>query len=114
MTKIIGLFNIDKNKDWEKIAGYLFYTFLLIYASFLLILCYKLSIWEDEAYSLHTTAYSLSEVIGLSYNFEGQPPAYFIILALWRKIDDGIFFARLLSVLFIFLSAFVLNKVLQL
>jgi len=103
-----------KNLNWQRIDSYLFYTFLLIYATYLFFLCYKLNIWEDEAYSLSTSANSLSKVINLSYYFEGQPPGYFIILSLWRKINDGIFFARLLSVLFILLSAFVLNKLLKL
>ena len=57
---------------------------------------------------------NLNEVIRLSYDFEGQPPAYFVILSLWRKIDGGIFFARFLSIVFTFLSAFFLYKILRL
>jgi hypothetical protein len=79
----------------------IFYGFITIYSCFLIFLAYKLNIWEDEAYSLHTSANNLANVISQAYNFEGQPPFYFILLALWRKIDSGIFFARLFSLLFI-------------
>lgn len=89
----------------------IFYSFLLVYASLLIYLCNKLVIWDDESYSLSTTANPLSKVLKLSYFFEGQPPVYFLLLSLWRKINDGIFFARLLSIIFTFLSAFFLNKV---
>jgi len=73
-----------------------------------------LSIQIDEAFSLNTSANSLIKVLRLSYNFEGQPPVYFMVLALWRKINDGIFFARLLSAIFTLLSAVGLEKVLRL
>lgn len=79
----------------------------------MLFLCNKLIIWEDEAYSLNTSFNNLYRVINLSYNFEGQPPLYFLILSLWRKINDGIFFSRLLSLIFTLLSAVVLNKLLK-
>ena len=105
---------IPENIKWEKINTYLFYLFILLYVFFLLFLCNKLNIWEDETYSLNTSANSLSKVISLSYHFEEQPPFYFVLLTLWRKINDGIFFARLLSVIFTLLSAFVLNKLLRL
>jgi uncharacterized membrane protein len=68
----------------------------------------------DEAFSLNTTGNNLLKVINLSYYFEGQPPFYFIILTFWRKINDGVFFARLLSVIFTLFSAVVLNKLLKL
>ena len=98
----------------HKSKQYFFWGFIFIYALFLLFLCNEMSIWVDEAYTLNTTANSLSKVVHLSYQFEGQPPVYFVILALWRKFNNGIFFARSLSVLFTFLSAYVLNKLLKL
>jgi len=95
----------------KKNTNALFFLLLTIYTIYMLFLCQKLSIWQDEAYSLSTTANSFSKVIYLSYHFEGQPPMYFIILTMWRKINDGIFFARLLSLIFTFISAFVLNRI---
>jgi len=84
----------------------LFYAFLFFYTGVMLWLCNQLNIWMDEAYTLDTTSakYNLSLVIKQSYYFESQPPVYFIILSLWRKINDGVFFARLFSVINIGLS----------
>lgn len=91
-----------------------FSLFLLIYSSYLIFLSYKLGLSYDEPFSLTTTANKLSKVISLSYDFEGQPPVYFILLSLWRKINGGIFFARLLSLIFTYFSAFFLYKVTRL
>ena len=67
-------------------------------------------IWEDEAYSLHTSSHNLAEVVRLSYNFEGQPAFYFVLLSIWRLINPSIFFARLLSIVFIGGSAYFFKK----
>jgi hypothetical protein len=91
-----------------------FYLFCFIYVSFLIYLSNKLTIWDDESCSLSTTANHLSKVLHLSYSFEGQPPVYFILLAIWRKINDGILFSRLLSISFTLLSACVLDKTVKL
>lgn len=72
-----------------------------------------MNIWEDEAYTLNTTSGNLSEVISESYGFEGQPPAYFILLSFWRLIHPGIFTARLFSVLCIGLTVYVLIRILS-
>lgn len=90
---------------------FIFYGFLLVYAIVLLFLCKELNIWEDEAYSLQTTSNSLPEVLKLSYNFEAQPPAYFILLTLWRGINQGIFFARLFSMFCIGIAAYYIYKI---
>ena len=86
MKSIYSYGNLFKRFDSQKNGQFLFYIFLLIYASFLVFLCNKLNIWEDEAYSLSTSANKLYKVVSLSYYFEGQPPVYFIILSFWRKI----------------------------
>lgn len=92
----------------------LFYLFISIYSFLLLFLAYSINIWEDEAYTLNTTSNNLGNVISESYGFEGQPPFYFILLAIWRLISPGIFFARLFSILFIGLSAYVLYRIVPL
>lgn len=91
----------------------LFYGFLCFYVAIMLFLCQKLIIEEDEAYSLTTTSFSFSKIVHLSYFFEGQPPIYFLILSLWRNINESIFFARLLSVIFSLFSAFALHKLIE-
>ncbi len=87
-----------------------FILFLVIYFIALIYLADKLYIWEDESYSLHTSSHNFSEVIRLSYNFEGQPPFYFALLSLWRLINSSIFFARLLSVVFIGCAAYFFQR----
>lgn len=101
-------------KSFTKAGNYAFVVFLIFYAIYLVFLALKLDLSYDEPYSLHTTSNSLSEVVSLSYRFEFQPPAYFGVLSLWRKINDGIFFARLLSTVFTFFSAFFLYKCIRL
>ncbi len=102
---------MKKKIDWRYV---LFFGFIVIYGVLLIVLSLKLNIWEDESYSLNTSSTSLSKVISQSYNFEGQPPFYFLLLAMWRHINSGIFFARLLSVVFIGLSAIYFYKLVRL
>jgi uncharacterized membrane protein len=106
--------NISDKMNFNKAGNIAFLLFLIIYSMYLIFLANKLDLSYDEPYSLHTSSKNLSEVINLSYQFEFQPPAYFVILSLWRKINDGILFARLLSVIFTFISAFFLYKVIRL
>ncbi len=94
-------------KDYKALEkNIIFYSFLAGYLFFLLYQCYELNLWVDETYTLNTTSHNLAGVIQQSYNLESQPPAYFILLSIWRKINPGIFFARLFSVLFIGLAAY--------
>lgn len=106
--------NLIQKLAQNKIKDLIFYAFLGIYFTLLLYVGYKLNIWEDEAYSLNTTSLGFGQVINQSYHFEGQPPFYFLCLALWRLISPGIFFARILSVIFVGLSAVVLKQTISL
>jgi hypothetical protein len=76
------------HNDSYKNPWRIFYAFVVLYSAFMMYLCYELNIWVDEAYTLDTTSakYSLSKVIYQSYNFESQPPLYFILLWLWRSL----------------------------
>lgn len=65
---------------------------------FTLFLSFKLNVWVDEAFSLHTTDRGLSFALNQALNFELQAPLYFLLLSLWRKFDSSIFFARIFSV----------------
>lgn len=93
-----------------KTRNILFYAFLLLYAAFLVYLCFALNIWEDESYTLNTTSHGFSEVVRLSYTFEGQPPVYFLIMAAWRSISADVIFAKFFSILCIAIAAWILNK----
>ena len=91
-----------------------FYLFLLAYSVLLLLLCFKIQLWVDETFTLNTTSGNFFDVVIQSYNFEGQPPVYFILLSLWRDILPNVFFAKLFSVLCIAFSAFFLYKLAKL
>jgi uncharacterized membrane protein len=67
-------------------------------------LAYKLNIWMDEAFTLHTTDQGPGYALAQALNFELQAPLYFVILNLWRKIDGSFFFARLFSIICIALT----------
>lgn len=103
-----GVDNKERNKK------NIFIGFLLIYTAVLVYLCSRLNVSLDETCSLNTTSKSLSYAIKQSYAFEGQPPLYFALLSLWRTINSDILFARLFSVLFVGLGAFVFYKLVHL
>jgi len=104
MTELLNKDGAGRNKHIP------FWLFLLVYAAFIIYLCKVLNIWIDEVYTMDTSSYSLSGVINQSYNFEGQPPAFFIFLSLWRTISSDLFFARLFSVACIGIAAWVFYK----
>jgi len=73
--------------------------FILLHLCITLALAYKLNIWIDEAYTLHTTGRNVRFAFDQALRLELQPPLYFILLSLWRDLNDSIFFTRLFSVL---------------
>ena len=97
-----------------KFKDLLFAVFLIIYGIILLYIAYHINLYEDETYTLNTTSRNMAGVVRQSYYFEGQPPVYFILLALWRHLYPGIFFIKLFSIIIIGLSAFFLYKIVQL
>lgn len=60
-------------------------------------LAFRLSISQDEAYSLHTSASGLLEGLRQGLTYEAQAPLYFGALAVWRLIGTSLFDARLFS-----------------
>jgi hypothetical protein len=72
---------------------------VLLHLSIVIPLAALLPIWIDEAYTLNTTGSSLPYALHQALRFELQAPLYFLVVAIWRKICAGIFFARLFSVL---------------
>ncbi len=83
-----------------------FWGALIIYAILLIYTTYKINISEDETYTLNTTSRDLAGIINQSYNFEAQPPGYFILFSWWQNIYHGIFFAKMFSIFLIGLSAY--------
>ena len=91
------------------------YHLYVIYGIFLIItipLACRINIWYDEAYTLNTTSKSIVYAYKQAINFEMQPPVYFILLSIWRMVNETIIWARMLSILCILLSIFLINKLL--
>jgi uncharacterized membrane protein len=72
-------------------------------------LAYFLNIGIDDAYSLDTSSKDLAYAVHQAIHFEIQAPLYFILLYLWRTLDQSIFFARLFSILCIALTLYTVN-----
>ncbi len=79
-----------------------------------LIIACNQSIWLDETYTLNTTYQDPGGVINSALQMEMQPPFYFLLLKFWRLIDDGIVWARMLSVIFASISIFYFYKLIRL
>src|SRR5581483_5357831 len=62
-------------------------------------LAYALNLWQDEAYTLHTTGAGVPYAFSAAIGFEQNAPLYFVIVALLRHFGSGLFFLRLFSVL---------------
>ena len=71
----------------------------------------QLNIWADEASTLYTTQDGVVRAWQNLFTDEKQAPLYFLLLSLWRKINDSIFFARLFSVVFSVLSIVVFARI---
>lgn len=79
-------------------------SLILLHLAITLSLAYKLNIWVDEAFSLHTSERGIGYALSQALHFELQAPLYFVLLSVWRKVDSSIFFARLFSVASVALS----------
>jgi uncharacterized membrane protein len=58
-----------------------------------------LNIRLDEGYTLQTTGAGVRYAWTQAIHFELQPPLFFVLLSIWRKLDHSILFARFFSVL---------------
>jgi hypothetical protein len=83
-----------------------FVLFLIIYFGYLLFTCFREYIWVDEGYSLMTSSQTVTFAFKKAIQIEFQPPLFYVLLNLWRNINHSIYFARLLSILLLFISIF--------
>jgi len=58
-----------------------------------------LGTWQDDEYTLATTAHGAVYAWNRAIDFEVQAPLYFAMEALWRELAPGVWFARMSSVL---------------
>lgn len=73
----------------------------------------QVNIWADEASTLYTTQDGFFRAFHNLFTDEKQAPLYFLLLGLWRKINDSVFFARLFSVVFSLLSIIAFARLAQ-
>ncbi|HEY2475822.1 MAG TPA: glycosyltransferase family 39 protein [Candidatus Cybelea sp.] len=62
-------------------------------------LAWVLNIWQDEAYTLHTTGGGVAYAFHQALAFEQNAPLYFVLVSLLRSFGDSIFYLRVFSVL---------------
>ena len=107
-TNFLSLLNINFKNVINPFSSILLFQFVLY-----IVLSLNREIWVDEAYSLTTSSFSISDIFFISLNFEGNPPLYFLLLGIWRMLDSSVFFARLLSIVFTVLATGVFYKILR-
>lgn len=93
----------DEIADRESIAARLRRRFvwlpIILHLAITLPLAYVLNIWMDEASTLYTTQHGFFHTLSNVFIDEKQAPLYFLVLSVWRTLDDSIFLARLFSVI---------------
>ena len=76
-------------------------------------LAYVLNVWQDDAYTLASTAGSLRHAVHQAISFEQNAPLYFVLMVVWRALGPSYFVARLFSVLCVAGAVSTLPKILQ-
>lgn len=71
---------------------------VLLHLALVISLAATLNLWIDEAYTLRSTDGGLVQAVRRALGFELQPPLYYVVLTLWRSLDESAFFARLFSI----------------
>lgn len=72
---------------------------IALHLAIVLPLAVHLNVWLDEAWTMETTANGFSYAWREAIATEHQAPLYFAFLAVWRGLNDSLFFARLFSIL---------------
>ena len=72
---------------------------ILLQFAAMTILAALLGTWQDEEYTLATTAHGIAYAFSRSISFELQAPLYFCLLAALRLLNSSPLFARMFSVL---------------
>ncbi len=70
-----------------------------LHLAIVLPLAYVLNVWLDEAWTMQTTSQNLFSAWTNALADERQAPLYFLIITLWRKLFDSLFFVRLFSII---------------
>jgi hypothetical protein len=79
-------------------AGQFLFLLIFLHLAVALPLAFYLNIWVDEASTLRTTQNGIFRAFNNLFDEEKQAPLYFLLLSVWRKLSDSVFFARLFSI----------------
>lgn len=71
---------------------------VLLHLALVVPLAAVLNLWIDEVYTLQSTGGGLVHAVQRALDFEFQPPLYFVLITLWRTLNDSYFFARIFSI----------------
>lgn len=83
----------------QKLSKHFYLILIILHLIITIPLAYNLNIWMDEASTLYTTQQGFTHTFQNVFHTEKQAPLYFLLLSLWRDIDDSFFFARLFSII---------------
>lgn len=71
----------------------------------------RFATWTDEEYTLLTTAHGPLGAWSEAITRELQAPLYYVLLSLWRGLNDSVFFARLFSILCVVATTLVVTMI---
>jgi hypothetical protein len=94
----------------EKLARWASVGVMALYAVVAAVGAFDKGAWIDEGYTMVTTSGTLGEAFTRALRLESQPPLYFVVLNLWRRIDPSLGFARLLSIVIVGVAAFAVSR----
>ena len=85
-------------RPWAPALPALYTIALVAELAIAIALAATLNISQDEAYAMHTTAGSVGHAYQQAIVFEQNAPLYFVVMNLWRHLNDSLFFARAFSI----------------
>lgn len=71
---------------------------VIIYLAVTVPLAFLLNVWQDDAYTLHTTHDGIAYAFSQAVTFETNAPLYFVLETLWRHLNESAVWARFFSV----------------
>ena len=86
--------------------------FFIIFIGFLLriYLARIFPLWHDEAFSIWASQHSINQIIKAATD-SVHPPGYYLLLHLWGKISDHLYWLRSLSIIAFVFNAYLLKKI---
>jgi uncharacterized membrane protein len=86
-------------KSFKFQSSHLTILAIALHLAIVLPLAAYLNIWLDEAWTMKSTGNGVAHAWREAIDAEHQAPLYFIFLAIWRSVNNSLFFARLFSII---------------